>query len=147
MYKTDLTANIISADKTGFIMMASQFFCMRGYLRFCFTQAYTCIFTALYLRRVVRKSAFAYAKTKTQISFAISFAVTVKLISPFIFATRIVQTLYFLNFRPLAIFYRYTAWFVSDLMKTPKTGFLRTRLMYGGLPSFEILHIPYFITK
>ena len=36
---------------------------------------------------------FAYAKTKTQISFA----VTAKLISFFVFATRIVQSLYFLN--------------------------------------------------
>ena len=36
---------------------------------------------------------FAYAKTKTQISFA----VTAKLISAFVFATRIVQSLYFLN--------------------------------------------------
>ena len=42
---------------------------------------------------VVRKPAFAYAKTKTQISFA----VTAKLISVFVFATRIVQSLYFLN--------------------------------------------------
>ena len=36
---------------------------------------------------------FAYAKTKTQISFA----VTAKLISAFVFATWIVQYLYFLN--------------------------------------------------
>ena len=36
---------------------------------------------------------FAYAKTKTQISFA----VTAKLISAFVFATLIVQSLYFLN--------------------------------------------------
>ena len=36
---------------------------------------------------------FAYAKTKTQISFA----VTAKLISVFVFATRIVQSLDFLN--------------------------------------------------
>ena len=35
----------------------------------------------------------AYAKTKTQISFA----VTAKLISAFVFATRIVQSLFFLN--------------------------------------------------
>ena len=34
-----------------------------------------------------------YAKTKTQISFA----VTAKLISAFVFATQIVQSLYFLN--------------------------------------------------
>ena len=36
---------------------------------------------------------FAYAKTKTQISFA----VTAKLISAFVFATRIVQSLYYIN--------------------------------------------------
>ena len=36
---------------------------------------------------------FAYAKTKTQISFA----VTAKLISAFVFATRIIQFLYYLN--------------------------------------------------
>ena len=41
---------------------------------------------------VVRKPFFfAYAKTKTQISFA----VTAKLISTFVFATQIVQSLYF----------------------------------------------------
>ena len=42
---------------------------------------------------VMRKPAFAYAKTKTQISFA----VTAKLISASVFATRIVQSLYYLN--------------------------------------------------
>ena len=36
-----------------------------------------------------------YAKTKTQISFA----VTAKLISAFVFATRIVQSLFFLNLK------------------------------------------------
>ena len=45
------------------------------------------------MSRVVRKPAFAYAKTKTQISFA----VPAKLISAFVFATLIVQSLYFLN--------------------------------------------------
>ena len=40
----------------------------------------------------MRNPAFAYAKTKTQISFA----VTAKLISAFVFATQIVQSLYFL---------------------------------------------------
>ena len=39
------------------------------------------------------KPFFAYAETKTQISFA----VTAKLISVFVFATRKVQSLYFLN--------------------------------------------------
>ena len=42
---------------------------------------------------VVRKRLFAYAKTKTQIGFA----VTAKLISAFVFATRIVQYLIFIN--------------------------------------------------
>ena len=42
---------------------------------------------------VMRKSAFAYAKTKTQISFA----VTAKLISAFVSVTLIVQSLTFLN--------------------------------------------------
>ena len=45
------------------------------------------------LSRVLKNRLFAYAKTKTQISFA----VTAKLISAFVFATRIVQSLYFLN--------------------------------------------------
>ena len=41
---------------------------------------------------------FAYAKTKTQISFAVTAnAVTAKLISAFVFAIRIVQSFYFLN--------------------------------------------------
>ena len=46
-----------------------------------------------YLSLVMRKRLLACAKTKTQISFA----VTVKLISAFVFATRIVQSLYLLN--------------------------------------------------
>ena len=50
-------------------------------------------FGAFHFSLVVRKPFFAYAKTKTQISFA----VTAKLISAFVFATRIVQSLFFLN--------------------------------------------------
>ena len=46
-----------------------------------------------YELRYDKNRIFAYAKTKTQISFA----VTAKLISAFVFATRIVQSLYFLN--------------------------------------------------
>ena len=41
----------------------------------------------------MRKPIFAYAKTKTQISCA----VTAQLISAFVFATRIVQFIYYLN--------------------------------------------------
>ena len=47
----------------------------------------------LYLSHVGENRLFAYAKTKTQISFE----VTAKLISAFVFATLIVQSLYFLN--------------------------------------------------
>ena len=54
-----------------------------------------CRLCGLYdMSRVVRKPAlFASAKTKAQISLA----VTTKLIRAFVFATRIVQSLYFLN--------------------------------------------------
>ena len=53
-------------------------------------------------------------------------AVTAKLISAFVLATRIVQSLNFLNPKfqvsPVAIFCGYTAWFVSDrdLVGNPK---------------------------
>ena len=46
-----------------------------------------------YEPRCEKTGFFAYAKTKTQISFAI----TAKLISAFVFAIRIVQSLYYLN--------------------------------------------------
>ena len=56
-----------------------------------------------------------------------------KLISAFVFATRIVQVLYFLNpklnFMPLTIFYDCTAQFVSDLVRTQIVGFLTHRLI------------------
>ena len=45
------------------------------------------------MSRIMRYQRLAYAKTKTQISFA----VTAKLISAFVFATYTVQSLYFLN--------------------------------------------------
>ena len=72
---------------------------------------------------------FVYAKTKMQISFAVA----AKLISAFVFAALIVQSLYFLcrNFKPLAIFCGSTAWFASDLVGHPETSFLTTQLIYG----------------
>ena len=68
-----------------------------------------------------RNRFFAYAKTKTQISFA----VTAKLISAFVFESKIVQSLYLLirNFKPLAIFCGCTAWFVSDLVENSEVRF------------------------
>ena len=72
---------------------------------------------------------FPYAKTKTQISFA----VTAKLISAFVFATRTVQSLSFLNtkFQASSQFLRAAQ---PDLCgtwsETPKTGFLTSRLIW-----------------
>ena len=74
------------------------------------------------MSRVMRKPAFCICeKTKTQISFA----VTVKLISAFVFATRIVHSFFFLNpkFQPLAIFCGYTGRFVWDLVGNPEDQF------------------------
>ena len=71
----------------------------------------------------------AYAKTNAQISFA----VTAKLISAFVFATQIVQFLYFLNekFRTSnSIFCDCTARFVSDQFETQIVVFLMHRLIY-----------------
>ena len=64
------------------------------------------------MSRGMRNQRFAYAKTKTQISCA----VTAQLISAFVFAIWIVQYLFILNtkFQALAIFSGWTAWFVSD---------------------------------
>ena len=67
---------------------------------------------------------FAYAKTKTQISVA----VTVKLISAFVFATLIVQSLYFLNLKFQAT--RHPLWLYSPVCVRPgwkprRTVFLR----------------------
>ena len=56
---------------------------------------------------------FAYAKTKTQISFA----VTAKLISAFVFATQIVQSLFFLN--PKFQASRYLRWLHSPVCVGP----------------------------
>ena len=55
----------------------------------------------------------------------ISFAVTTKMISAFVFAIRIVQSLYFLDpkFKPLVIFCDCAAWFVSDLVGNPEDRF------------------------
>ena len=64
-----------------------------------------------------------YAKTKTQISFA----VTAKLISAFVFATRIVQSLYFLITKSSVAV---EPGLCRTWSETPKTGFLTTRLEF-----------------
>ena len=64
---------------------------------------------------------FAYAKTKARISFA----VTAKLISSFVFAKRIVQFFFVLNFKLLSIFCGCTDRFVSDLVGNHEDRFSR----------------------
>ena len=71
----------------------------------------------------MRKPDLAYAKTKAQISFA----VTAKMISALVFATRTVQYLHLLNpkFQVSSHFLRlYRPICVGPGRKTPKTGFL-----------------------
>ena len=46
-----------------------------------------------------------------------------QLISAFVFATRIVQSLYFLNFKSLTIISGCTARFVSDMVRIPEDRF------------------------
>ena len=79
------------------------------------------------LRASLETRLFAYVKTKAQVSCA----VTAQLISAFVFAKRIVQSLYFLNFihnfKPLAILSGCTAWFVSDLVGNPEDWFSHTK--------------------
>ena len=85
----------------------------------------------------MRKPAFAYAKTKTQISFV----VTAKLISAFVFATRIVQSLFYLNFKPLAILCGCTARFVSDLVGNPEDRFSHNEAHLVILPFAFFSHL------
>ena len=72
--------------------------------------------TTRYLSRVVRKSAFSICENKDADQ-----------LRAFVFATRIVQSFYFLNPKFQAC--SCTAWFVSYLVGNQKTGFLTTRLI------------------
>ena len=71
---------------------------------------------------------FAYAKTKTQISFA----VTAKLISAFVFTIRIVQSLYFLN--PKFQASRHLLWLCSPVCVGP--GRKPRRPVFSGRGSY-----------
>ena len=67
----------------------------------------------------MRKHVFCICETKA------ADQVTAQLISAFVFATQIVQSLYFYNqnFKPLAILFGCTAPFVSDLVGNPEDRF------------------------
>ena len=88
----------------------------------------------------MRKSFFfAYAKTKTQISCA----VTEQLIIAFVFAVRVVQSLYYFNpkFKPLAIFCGCIARFVSDLVGNSEDRPHNEAQMRGDFNRPEVIHI------
>ena len=63
----------------------------------------------------MRKPAFCICENKD--------AVTAKLISAFVFPTRIVQSLYLRNFTPLASFFDCTARFMLDQVENPEDRF------------------------
>ena len=99
-----------------------------------------CLLTAILIIRLCdieqrhEKTSFLYMlKQRYKISFVISarliFAVSAKLISAFIFATRIVQSLYFLKLKPLIILCGSTTWFVSDLVGNPECWFSHNKAL------------------
>ena len=80
----------------------------------------------------MRKPAFACAKTKTQISCA----VIVQLISAFVFTTRIVQSLYFLN--PKFQASSHLLWLISlDLVGNPEDRFSHNEAQIMSCLSFS----------
>ena len=84
----------------------------------------------------MRKPDFCLCENKGADQLRGSFAVTVKLISAFVFATRIVNissSSYIPNFKLLACFCDCTGQFVSDLVGNPEDRFSRVaaQLSYG----------------
>ena len=80
----------------------------------------------------------AYARTKMQISCAVSCAVTAQLISAFVFVAQTVQSFFFFNpsLYLVAIFCGCTALFVSNLVGTQIVGFLVRRLIDFIFPDY-----------
>ena len=91
------------------------------------------------LSHIMRKPDFCICENKAVDQL------TMKLISAIVFATKIVQSLYFLNphFKPLAIFCKFTAWLVSDQVGNQNIGFLMTWLSWlvCVLLSLSLMHI------
>ena len=90
--------------------------------------------------RRMKNKQFAYAKTKPQISFA----VTVKLISAIVFATQIVQFVFFLNpkFQEASLLLCCTDQFVSDLVGTPYCWFshAKAQMFYGNFKWLRLMY-------
>ena len=90
----------------------------------------------------MRKLAFECVKTKTQINFA----VTAKLISVFVFATPIVQSLYFLN--PKFQASGYLLWLYSPVCngpgQKPRRPFFSQQGSYIAVALGEVRKLSYF---
>ena len=82
-----------SGEDTGMFTCKNDAFKFSKTVKSTNSMSITCTICSSRARRNEPRTRFAYAKTKTQISFA----VTAKLISAFVFATCKVQFFYFLN--------------------------------------------------
>ena len=72
----------------------------------------------------------------------ISFTVNAKLISAFGFATRIVQSLYYLNPKFQACSYIFcgcAVWFMSDLVRNPEDWFSQNEAYMSIIPQITVL--------
>ena len=106
------------------------------------------VLSQLYLSRVVRKPAFCICENKgadqlrgdreadQRLCFRNSFAVTAKLISAFVFATRIVQSPYFLN--PKFQASSHLLWVYSPVCVGP--GLKPRRPVFSERGSFQYVH-------
>ena len=87
-----------------YICLCIFIFCLSVYCTFYLYCLFVCSPILEEIKYLILSYLFAYAKTKTQVSCA----VTAHLISTFVFVTRIVQSLYFLN--PKLQTSRYLLW-------------------------------------
>ena len=90
-----------------------------------------------------KKTCFSHMRKQRCRSAQISFAVTAKLISAFVFATQIVQSLYFLNSKFQASSHLLCLYSLCrDLFGNPKDRFVATQLkmiINTGKPDFSVL--------
>ena len=116
------------------------------YMGILFLSVFGIVICLYYISRIV----FAYAKTKAQISFA----VTAKLISTFVFTTGIVHSLFFSypKFQASSYFLRLYRPVCVDLVGTPEARFCRVAahilmllstilVMYSFLGIYEYMYI------
>ena len=87
------------------------------------------MYVQLHMSRTMRKPAFLHMRKQRNREADQRLRVTAKLISAFVFATRIVQSLYFLNPKFQASSVAEQPGLCGTRSNTLKTGFLTTRLI------------------